>query len=128
MAMKGTSDMGELANRIAAAEHWPTLTLANLDAAIAASPVPLAVFFRDPKGNRRETDDVAVVLRELDRGGEVRAVLAGLEDAALKRRFVVVAAPSLTIVGRKGFRTVQLIGDWSDYRAAIAAVGEGVPA
>jgi Hydrogenase-1 expression protein HyaE len=118
--------MGDLALSIAAAERWPSLAADEIDAFVAASDVPLALFFMGAKANRRETDDVAVVLRELDRSGQVRAALIGEGEGAAKRRFGVVAAPSLTLVGQHAAKTVPLIADWSDYRAAIAEVGGGL--
>ncbi len=110
--------MGDLALRIAADEGWTQLDAGDIDAFAGASDTPAAVFFPGAKANRRETDDVAVVLRELARAGHVRAaVIAGGEGAA-KTRFGVVAAPSLLVVGPGGASVVPLIADWPAYLEA----------
>jgi hypothetical protein len=126
--------MGDLARRIAATEHWPELAETELAGAVGHGP-PLAVFFPGAAASRRETDDVAVVLRELARAGHVRAATIGAGEGAAKRRFGVVAAPSLLVMGRGGTRVVPLIADWGDYLTAIEAVAapatadqEGAPA
>jgi hypothetical protein len=115
--------MGELADRIAVSEGWPVVNPDTIGTE-AALGAPLAIFFAGAKANRRESDDVAVVLRELTRAGRVRACLPGAAEGALKRRFGVVAAPSLVIAGRGGHATVPLIADWGGYLAAIATVSE----
>lgn len=111
--------MGELATRIAEAEGWPSLPGSRIEEEAAAAAVPLAIFFPGAQAGRRETDDVAVVLRELARAGHVRAAVIGAEEGAAKRRFGIVAAPSLLVAGPAGHRVVPLIADWGDYQTAI---------
>jgi hypothetical protein len=113
--------MGELADRIATSEGWPVVDPDTI-ASLAATGTPLAIFFAGAKANRRESDDVAVVLRELARAGRVRACMPGAAEGGLKRRYGVVAAPSLVLVGPAGHATVPLIADWGDYLSAIAQV------
>lgn len=111
--------MGDLALKIADAEGWRQLDAGDIDAFAGESDTPAAVFFPGAKANRRETDDVAVVLRELARAGHVRAgVIAGGEGAA-KTRFGVVAAPSLLVIGPGGASVVPLIADWTVYLDAL---------
>lgn len=120
--------MGDLALRIEETEAWPRIDDIALDAFAAAGAAPAAVFFPGAGANRRETDDVAVVLRELARKGLVRACVIGTGEGGAKRRFGVVAAPSLLLLGPKGGEVVPLIADWGDYLAAIAAVSQEIAA
>jgi hypothetical protein len=113
--------MGELATRIAQAEGWPSLANDEIEAAAGADARPLALFFMGLGANRRETDDVAVVLRELARSGAVRPAVIGAGEGRARAALSVVAAPSLAILGPGGRRVVPLIADWSDYHDAIDA-------
>jgi hydrogenase-1 operon protein HyaE len=106
----------------------PGVTLvdgANIDMFLAEPPEHSALVFSGETKRRPEAQDVAVVLRELDRAyrGTVRVgVLEGAAEDRLKGRFGVVVLPTVVLlVGGEVVARITRIQDWSVYADAFAA-------
>jgi hypothetical protein len=81
------------------------------------------LFFGGGKGQRRESHDVAVALRELlkDYGSQVSvAVIASADEAELQQRFRVAVLPSLVFVlAGEALEVLPGVKDWGVYTAAF---------
>jgi len=114
--------MSGLTERIVAQENWPALTRETADDFLAP-PGAALIFVRGLAAQRPETEDVAVVLRELTRayGQALRAaVLDPKDEPALMKRWGVIVVPCLVVL-KDGEVLAKLprIADWKDYTAAI---------
>lgn len=120
--------MSNLTDRIIAAEGWAELDDAAVAARLGEAGPPLALLFIGRGGSRRETADLAVVLRDLARSRRVRPAVCRGIDRGIVRRFGIVAMPSLVLATAASHRVIPLIADWSAYAEALAALTEEMPA
>lgn len=95
---------------------------AGLDAFLEEAADGALLFVRGEALRKPETADVAVVVRELLREFDGRlqvGVVADRDEAEIKRRYGVLAVPSVVYVrGGKAVSTIPRIADWPDYKRA----------
>lgn len=104
-----------------------TLDADSAEAYLAdGDPRITALFFTGEPDKKKETADVAVVLRELlkSHAGRLRAGLVGPDiDALLRPRACVLMTPSLAFfAGEQHLETIPKIQDWDVYEEKLAAI------
>ncbi|EWY38116.1 hydrogenase [Skermanella stibiiresistens SB22] len=115
-------------DRLIEIEHCPLITADTVDLFLDGSGMAVLFFTGDPK-QRPESNDVAVVLRELASvfPGELRiGIVDQAHEAALKARFGVLVVPTLVYLREGRFvGLIPRIQDWLAYvektRAFLAA-------
>lgn len=123
-------DFSPLLGSILARHGYPVVGAAELDAKVAEAPLAM-IFFSGDHRRLAESNDVAVVLPELDKAleGHARVLVCAREDEReLQRRFRFTAFPALVFL-RAGryLGAIEAIRDWSDYLVEIPAILEREP-
>lgn len=118
---------------------YPEIGLDEIDEFVKGPQVTVLFFTGDPK-QHRETNDVAVILPELDKAfpGRLRpAVIARAAEKALQARYGFRRWPALVFLREQGYLgAITGVKNWSEYLEEIqsllqakptAAPGFGIP-
>lgn len=114
-----------LIDRLVDELRYPRLDTSNMDAILAAEGERVLFLTGDPAKNL-ETNDVAVILPELQRAfaGRLNPVVVDRSvEQSLRERFDIWPVPSLIFLKDGEMRgAIAKVRDWSDYLSEIAAI------
>ena len=114
--------MSVLIERLISTCGYPLANVDNIDQLVAESEY-LVLFFTNDPVRYQESNDVAVILPELQRAFQQRFQVAVVDrgsEQALKARFPFNQWPALVFL-RRGtqLQAISKVRDWSEYRALI---------
>ncbi len=119
-----------LLTAILARHGYPVVTEETLEAEAASRPISVLFFPGDWK-RHGESNDVAVVLPELDRAfqGELRPMVVSRDaERALQCRYRFTAYPTLVMLRTGAYLgAISRVQAWTDYLTGLAALMEGEP-
>ncbi len=109
-----------------ARHHYPVVEDADGPETLLREHEVVVLFFAGDPRRHPESDDVALILPELERafGGRFRpALVATAAEEALRARYGFAEWPALVFLERRGWLgTITRVRDWQDYLSCVEAI------